>query len=297
LVCDIGFCTAIIVFCAPFIVLCIIEQNGNYCNLIINFSVSWFNQENSQIFATTKQNNMNRLLILAFSSLVIFSSCHFFHDEHIKGTGNVITQARTVSNFTGVDVSGAIDLYLKQDSGFAIKVETDDNLQQYIIVREEKGVLYIHQQDNTSLDATGKIKVYVSAPLFKSMQASGACNIVSENMLSSNEAVSIDLSGSSDVQLELKTPKVSAGLSGACTLSLKGEAKELSVDGSGSSNVKCFNLMTEQTKIDISGACDAEVFASVKLDIQTSGSSDVKYKGNAAVSQDISGAGSVKKAD
>jgi hypothetical protein len=240
---------------------------------------------------------MNRLLIIAFCNLVILSSCHFFHGEHIQGSGNVITQARSVSNFTGVDVSSAIDLYLKQDSAFAVKVEIDDNLQQHIIVREANGILYIKQEDNTSLDASGKIKVYVSAPLFKSMEASGACNIISENKLSSNEAIDIGLSGSSDARLELKAPKVSAGLSGACKLTLKGEAKEFTVDGSGSSDVRCFELMTEQTKIDVSGACDAEVFASVKLDVQASGSSDIKYKGNAAVSQDISGAGSVKKVE
>ena len=209
----------------------------------------------------------------------------------------MITQTRNVSGFTGVSVSSSIDLYLKQDSGFNVKVETDDNLQQYIIVSEDRGVLYIKQADNTNLDETGKIKVYVSAPLFRKMEASGACNIFSENMLSSNEAMDIDLSGSSDARLELKAPRVEAGLSGASTLILKGESKELSIDGSGSSNIRCFDMQTEQTKIDVSGACDAEVFASVKLDVHASGSSDIKYKGNAAVSQDISGAGSVKKVE
>ena len=239
---------------------------------------------------------MNRFLIIAVSSLVILSSCHFF-GEHIKGTGNVITQNRAVSNFAGVDVSGAIDVYVKGDSAFNARVEIDDNLQQYIILGVENGVLHIKQANNTNLDATGKIKVYVSAPVFKSMEASGACNIFSENMLSSNDAVDIDLSGASEARVELKAPKISVGLSGACTLMLKGEAKELFIDGSGSSGIKCFDLVTDQTKIDISGACDAEVFANVKLDVHVSGASDVKYKGNASVSQDISGAGSVKKVD
>lgn len=240
---------------------------------------------------------MNRFLILAFCSLIIFSSCHFFHGERITGTGNVITQSRNFSNFTGVSVSSAIDLYLKQDSGFSVKVETDDNLQQYIITGIENGVLYIKQADNTSLDETGKIKVYVSAPLFKSMKATGACNIISENTLSSNDAVDIGLTGASDARLEIKAPKISGDLTGASTLKIKGETKEFSVEGSGSSNIRCFDLLTEQTKIDITGACDAEVFASVKLDIRASGASDVRYKGNAAISQDISGAGSVKKVE
>jgi hypothetical protein len=240
---------------------------------------------------------MKRLLLISVCSLTIFSSCHFFHGERIKGSGNVIAQSRSFSDFTGVEVSSAIDLYLKQDAAFAVKVETDDNLQQFVLIKVENGVLKIKLPDNTSLDETGKLKVYVSAPLFKSMEASGACNIFSENSLTSGEPVTIDLSGSCGIQLDIKAQKISAGLSGACNVKLKGEAKEFFVEGSGSSDIKCFDLATEQTKIDISGSGEAEVFASVKLDIQTSGSSEVKYKGNATVSQDVSGSGSVKKVD
>jgi hypothetical protein len=238
---------------------------------------------------------MNRFLIIALCSLVIFSSCDFIHGKRVRGSGNVIMQSRNVSNFTGVSISSAMDLYLKQDPSFSVKVETDDNLQQYVIVTVENGVLHIKPRDNINLDETGKIKVFVSAPVFRSMEATGACNIFSENMLSSSEAIDIDLTGASEARVELKSPKVSADLTGASSLSLKGETKEFSIEGSGSSNVRCFDLLTEETRIDMSGACDAEVFASVKLDIKASGASDVKYKGNAAVSQDVSGAGSVRK--
>lgn len=238
---------------------------------------------------------MNRFLIIALCSLVIFSSCDFFHGKRVRGSGNIIMQSHNVSNFTGVSISGSMDLYLKQESSFSVKIETDDNLQHYIMITVENGVLRIRPQQNINLDATGKIKVFVSAPVFRSMEGTGACNIFSENMLSSSEAIDIDLTGASEARVELKSPNVSADLTGASSLSLKGEAKEFSIDGSGSSNVRCFDFLTEETRIDMSGACDAEVFASVKLDVKASGASDVKYKGNAAVSQDVSGAGSVKK--
>lgn len=238
---------------------------------------------------------MNRFLVIALCSLVIFSSCDFIHGKRVRGSGNVIMQSRNVSDFTGVSISGAMHLYLKQETSSSVKIETDDNLQQYIMITVENGVLRIRPQQNINLVETGKIKVFVSAPVFRSMEATGACNIFSENMLSSGEAIDIDLTGASDARVELKSPKVSADLTGASSLSLKGEAKEFSIDGSGSSNVRCFDLLTEETRIDMSGACDAEVFASVKLDVKASGASDVKYKGNAAVSQDVSGAGSVKK--
>ena len=81
-------------------------------------------------------------------------------------------------------------------------------------------------------------------------------------------------------------------------LHLTGETKDFNVDGSGAQSIKCFELMAENAHVEMSGAGDAEVFASVKLDVHVaSGASDVKYKGNATVSQNVSGAGSVKKAD
>ena len=70
-----------------------------------------------------------------------------------------------------------------------------------------------------------------------------------------------------DVKLELKAPKIDAELSGAGSIILKGETKDFSVDGSGSTDIKCFELMAENTQVELSGAGDAQVFASVKLDV------------------------------
>src|SRR5205085_4962309 len=106
---------------------------------------------------------MNRILLVAFSGLVLLSSCHFI-GKHVKGTGNVIQQSRNLSNFNRARISGGMDLYVKQDSSVSVKVETDDNLQQYIIVSEDNGLLTIRQENNVNLDETGKIKVFVSAP-------------------------------------------------------------------------------------------------------------------------------------
>lgn len=244
-----------------------------------------------------KTKHMKRLNVFTILSAVLLSSCHFFHGRQIDGNGNVTTQSRNVSDFTRVDVSSAINLYVKQDSVYSVKVEIDDNLQQYIKVKEENGVLYINQENNTSLDATGKIKVYVSAPAFKNLEASGACKIVSENMLTSAGGIDIQVSGASGASLELKTPKVSVDLSGASDITLKGETKDISIEGGGASHAKCFELLSENAEVDLSGASSAEVVASVKIIAKASGASHVKYKGNASISQDVSGAGSVKKVD
>ncbi|MEO6219580.1 MAG: head GIN domain-containing protein [Ginsengibacter sp.] len=241
---------------------------------------------------------MRPIFVISFFSIVFFSSCHFIGRDRIKGDGNVITQRRSISEFKSVDVSSSILLYVRQDSAFSVKVEADNNLQQYIeTYKDNDGVLHIHQRDNTNLDGSKKIKVYVTAPLFEQLEASGACNIIGENGLSSTGIIHIQMSGASDADLEIKAPKVMVDLTGASSVTLRGQTKDFSVDGSGSSDINCFGLMTENSDIELSGAGNAEVFASVKLDVHVSGAADIKYKGNAIVNKEISGAGSVKKVD
>jgi Protein of unknown function (DUF2807). len=66
---------------------------------------------------------------------------------------------------------------------------------------------------------------------------------------------------------------------------------------SGSGDVHAYDLLSEDTKVRVTGSGDADVFASVSLDVSVAGSGDVRYKGNAKVSSNISGSGGVKKVD
>jgi Putative auto-transporter adhesin, head GIN domain len=240
---------------------------------------------------------MRKASLIAVLSLIILTSCDHF-GRHVSGDGNVVKQNRSFSNFNGIDVSGGIDVLVTQDSSYSVQVEVDNNLQEFIEVEKDGDLLRIHQRNNTNLDPTkGKVIVYVSAPAFRELHASGACNISSQNGLASSNELGIHLSGSCDVDVQVNAPKVSVDASGACTIKLKGQTKDFSVDGSGSIDVKAFDLLSENTDIDISGASDVEVYASVKLTAGASGASHVRYKGNGSVSTDISGAGSVRKVE
>jgi hypothetical protein len=119
----------------------------------------------------------------------------------------------------------------------------------------------------------------------------------SENKINSTKTLNIHLSGASYAELDLNAPAVDADLSGACKLILRGETKDLTIDGSGATHAKCYDLKAENAEIDISGAGDVEVFASVKLDVEVSGAGNVKYKGNPSVDRNVSGAGSVNKVE
>ena len=240
---------------------------------------------------------MKSIYFIAIFFTVVITSCNFIGGKRIRGNAVMKIENRSAGTFNGIDVSGNVKVYVKQDSASSIRIQTDENLLEYMITDNRNGTLHIHQKEGTNLKPTQSIKVYVSGPSFKLFKASGACDFISENKITGSEPVSISLTGASDVKLELSVPGIDADLSGAGTINMKGETKNFSVDGSGSTNIKCFDLMTENTKVELSGAGNAEVFASIKLEVYVSGAADVKYKGNATVNQKISGAGSVKKVE
>ena len=240
---------------------------------------------------------MRRFFFFALLLISTLTSCHYFSGKRIRGNGVVKSENRTAGSFNSIHVSGIADVYVRQDSVNSVRVEADENLLEFIIIENDNGTLDIHQKDGINLKPSGSIKVYVSGPSFKNFEASGACDFYGENKITGTESVTIHLSGSSDVNMDLKAPRVVVDLSGAGTITLRGDTKDFSVHGSGSTDINCFELLAENTKVELSGAGDAEVFASVQLDVHVSGAADVKYKGNANVSKEVSGAGSVKKVE
>jgi hypothetical protein len=240
---------------------------------------------------------MKKLFLLALAAIIVFFSCRDVFGKRIRGNGQLKTQERATIDFSMVDVSGAMDLYLSHGPAHAVKVETDENLLEFIETIFKDNTLIIRPEKGFNLKPRNTIKVYVTSPVFTRLEASGACDIYSENKILSDSEINIDMSGSCKADVELNAPKVSADVSGACQLLLRGETKDFSVDGTGSTKIHAMELMAENVDIEIAGAGSAEVFASVSLNVNISGAASVKYKGNPQVNQKVSGAGSVKKVD
>lgn len=215
----------------------------------------------------------------------------------MRGSGNITSDTRTASNFHSIDVSGAIDVFVKQDSSTSIKVEADDNLLEYIEVYTENSTLVIRTQRGIRVRASRNIKVYVSNPLYREFEVSGASSIHSETQITSTETIRIGISGASVGKFEIDAPKISVDLTGASNLTMRGRTKDLEAGTSGASEIKGFDLLSENADVEASGASSAEVYASVRLAGNASGASQIKYKGNATTSISSSGASGVNKVD
>jgi hypothetical protein len=240
---------------------------------------------------------MKKIVLFSLVIFVFATGCREIAGRRVKGSGHIITENRTATGFNSIDVSGAIDVYVKQDSTTSVKVEADDNILEYIEVHTEGSTLEIYTENNINLRPTNKIKVYISNPQYKEIQVSGASSVRCENEITSADALDVGLSGASEGSLELNAPKVSVNLTGASNASVKGKTKDFEGSVSGASEIRGFDLLSENANVDASGASHIEIYASVKIDGQASGASSVNYKGNAQSSVEKSGASSVNKKD
>ncbi len=234
-------------------------------------------------------------VLAVLATVMILGSCRHW-GKRVRGNGNIRTEDRSVGNFKNVEVGGSINVYVSQGSPSSVKLEGDENIIRYIEVFQEGDRLIVRNKDGYNLDPSGDMKVYVTTPIYNEIETSGASDIVGQGKITNPEDLKIRVSGAGDVKMELDAPRVTTEVSGSGSLHLKGNTKELEFDLSGVGSANCYDLLSENTRVNISGAGSAEVFASVKLEAEVSGVGSIHYKGNPTeVKQSVSGAGSVSK--
>ncbi|MDB5230335.1 MAG: hypothetical protein JWN76_1140 [Chitinophagaceae bacterium] len=231
---------------------------------------------------------------LLFLLPVILFSCHDFINT-IHGNGNTVKETRQVNVPDRVEVSGDIDVVVRQGGQAGVVVEADANLVPYIITRTENGKLVIGVKEHYSLESNKHILVSVTTNDLRELSVTGSGNVNSEGVLSHNGKMDISVTGSGDMSLQLNAPSVDADITGSGNIKISGETKDMKVGISGSGDFTSEELKAENVNVAINGSGTARVFADMKLNVEVNGSGDVFYKGNASVNQSVHGSGSVSK--
>ena len=247
--------------------------------------------------ASYSKTSIMRIFFIALTLAVMgLSSCRFLGGERISGDGHVVSQPRNVTGFNSLDISGGIKVHIRQDAVAAVKVEADQNLMEYIEVFTDGSTLVIKQKDGVNLNPSKDIIVSVAAPIYKDIEVSGACDIIGDGPITGSEEVRLDVSGASTINLRINVPKLHSELSGSSHLNLNGQVADFWVKARGACEIKSYDLITDNTTLDVSGASDAEVTVNKKLEVEASGASKVLYKGKPSISQNSSGASEVRPA-
>lgn len=228
------------------------------------------------------------VIVVALVAGLFLSAC----GAGVRGSGNVTSESRDVSDFDEVVLEGIGHLTIQQTGSETLTIEAEDNIIPYLKTEVEGDRLVIGEEDNTAINATEPINYRLTVKDLNALTLSGTGNIATTGI--STDELALSVSGIGDIGAsDTSTDELQVGLSGSGSVRAAGKADSQDIDIPGDGNYDAQDLESRETEIDIGGSGIATVNVSDELDVRISGSGSVEYSGDPTVRQNISGSGNV----
>lgn len=196
--------------------------------------------------------------------------------DRVDASNNTVTEMRKISSFEGIDVSSSINVTVSDGNyNGEISVEAPDNIMNRITTEVKNGVLIMKINGTVNLK-NASIKIKFPHQKLRSFNLSGATN-VTVVPTQKVEKLAVDLSGASNLKLDVVSNTISVDNSGASSMKISGNVQDLNISVSGASSFIGKDLKAANVNVDCSGASSTTVWAVNSLTADSSGASSVRY--------------------
>ena len=212
--------------------------------------------------------------------------------------GQAATETRALAEFQGIDLSGSMDLKVRQGTPQSVQVEADDKLLPLLeTVVEGSGAdarLKVRWKRGQSVHTRAKVVVTIVVPKLHAVALAGSGDLQLDAL--DTPALKLSISGAGDARFkELSTEDLVLSMSGSGDVAGQGKARRLKISIAGSGDVRLAELLSDEVRVSIAGSGDAAVNAQKTLEVSIAGSGDVTYVGTPSVKSSVAGSGSVTK--
>lgn len=209
-------------------------------------------------------------------------------------------EVRTIATFDRIKFKGVGELHLSQGDHEELAIEANEEIRKNISTEVVDGTLVIGYhfdwQDVLGLRwiGAGRTYIFITVKELKGFSLSGAGSLDSKALKTDN--LDLSLSGAGSINIEsLSASRLTISLSGAGSIATAGKVDSLDAQLSGAGSLKASELQTEEARVVVSGAGSARVKVAKKLDATISGVGSIDFSGEPAVTQKVSGVGSLHK--
>lgn len=213
----------------------------------------------------------------------------------VRGSGDLVSEERVVSDFNEVHFSGMGNLIIEQGDKEALIIEADDNIIDLIETEVRGDELQIKFRRGVNIVPNSKIKVYLTVIDLNSIDLTGVGDIDCDSF--ETDDLEFRISGSGNVDFEIEADTLETHVSGLGDINLEGKVNYHRVQISGSGKYDAKSLESTDCEVEVSGLGSATVNVSGDLEIDISGAGNVYYVGEPSISQHISGLGRIKSLD
>ncbi len=212
----------------------------------------------------------------------------------VQGSGTLKTETVPVSGLSGVVLAGIGSLVIEQTGQESLTITAEDNLLPLIDAGVQGTTLNIHNQPTAVLKPTKPIVYLLTVKHLAAITLQGAGTVTTMKL--SAPTLTVSLSGAGGATLSgLVTTTLTATISGSGTMQLSGQTQTQTVTSSGVGMYDATNFASHVATVRLSGVGNARVRVSDTLNATITGIGSLTYYGNPAVTQHITGKGSVKK--
>lgn len=228
------------------------------------------------------------LLALALSS----SGCDTLRT--IRGTGDITSQTREVTDFSAVDLAGIGNIIIDYGEQESLRIEAEDNLLPYLETEVDGDTLTIGIREGVNIIPTQGIFYYLTVRELDEVSVSGLGNI--DLPLLEGTSVALNITGGGDIDAkEVNAKDLAVKLSGLGSLTIEGgEVTNSNVQLTGAGNYNASQLVSQVVNVQVTGLGSAGVWAEDALSATITGGGSVRYKGKPQITKNVTGLGVVE---
>lgn len=175
----------------------------------------------------------------------------------VVGSGHVTETDRPTSAFSQLLVEGGIDLDIRQGKPVAIRIETDDNLQEYVHTEHRNGILRVYVRDGVQLADVTRLEALVTVEDLARLSVAGGGDVHMGARLNT-ESLDVSVGGGGDLRLSLATGRLRSTVSGGGDARIEGAIGEANLSMSGGGNLELVGS-AEVVAVSMSGGGDARL--------------------------------------
>ncbi len=186
------------------------------------------------------------------------------NETTITGSGNVVTEPRTVSGFAGVSLHGVARMMIEQTGEETLTITAEDNVLPVLLSEVRDGRLFLGPEENISFELHQEIVYQLTVKNLSSIEINGVIQAGAVGI--DTETLDVDIVGVSHLTASGRAPLQDVFLSGVATYHAQA-------------------LASEGVTIDGDGVINATVQVSDWLTVRACGVGSIKYIGSPRVTQ------------
>jgi len=192
----------------------------------------------------------------------------------LRGSGDLVTESRTVSGFDEIVVLGSGNVIVDVTGTETLEIEAEDNIMEFLTTEVVNGRLELGFESGQPLSPSRDITYTITAADLNAMTINGSGNIDATDI--DTDTFEVTISGSGDVEPQ-------------------GASNHLRVTISGSGRFDGTGLESATGEVGVSGSGNVVVNVTDELSVTISGSGDVQYMGDPALDSSVSGSGDISR--